>query len=1066
LRPLSWLALGFIAFSLPVAAKTERQFLHGHVPAAVSRLKALGDLDAAANMQVLIGLPLRNQQALTNLLRDLYNPASPSYHKYLTPAQFAEQFSPTAGDYQSVIAFAKGSGLAISRAVGNRTMLAATGSAAEIEKAFHVHLRRYQHPAESRAFFAPDTEPSLDLATPILDITGLDNFVLPHPLSHIKAARSHARPMSGSSPAGLYWGNDFRAAYVPGTSLTGAGQTVGLFELDDYAASDITTYESNAGLPNVPVSRILLDGASAGAGVSEQVEVPLDIEMAIAMAPGLAGVLVYEGPNVNSIISPNMVLNCMATNDAAMQLSCSWGFSINASTVQTFQQFGAQGQSFFLASGDSGAFTGAAQPPSDDPYATVVGGTTLNTTGPGGSWASEAVWNWFSSGEGTNGSTGGISTAYTIPSWQAPVSMAQNQGSSAMRNLPDVALAADQIFVVGQNGGHYNVGGTSCAAPLWAGFAALVNQQGAMNARPPAGFLNPALYALGLGSLYGSAFHDITSGNNTNFTVNNRYFAAPGYDLCTGWGTPNGTNMINALAPPATTPIVTAAAALAAESCLPGNGAIDPGETVTLNLTLTNLSPAATTNLVATLQASGAVLSPSGSQAFGALRQGQPAATAPFTFTADGLCGETISLAWRLQDGERNLGIVTLNYALGTAVSGATLAENFDSTTAPGLPNGWTAAATGSQANWITTGAAADTLPNAAFAQDAANPGLACLYSPVFPVISTNAQLTFRQNHNLEFSTTRSFGQSITRYFDGGVLDIAIGSGGFNDIISAGGSFVTGGYNGTLYTGSGNPRAGGGAWGGNSSGWITTTINLPEAAAGQQVQLRWGCATDQGNSGAVTGWYVDSIMLKDVYYTCCGDSANLSLAQTVAPSPLAPGQDATYTIIVTNAGPDLAAGVVVADTLPPQAAFVSASAGGVYDGVAVTWPAGVIASGGVNTMTVTVLAATPGAITNTVAVSAITPSSQTGGNTAISVAVVGGAAEIIPGSVTFASGSGLSLSVNSTAGLQYSLEYKNSLTDSTWTPLPASTVAGNGGVITLQDNSPAQAQRFYRITAN
>ena len=164
------------------------------------------------------------------------------------------------------------------------------------------------------------------------------------------------------------------------------------------------------------------------------------------MAPGLSGVIVYEGPNIDNITAPNEVLNCMLTNDAASQLSCSWGFSIDSNTVQIFQQFGIQGQSFFLASGDSGAFTGAALPPADDPYVTVVGGTTLTTSGPGGSWVSEKVWNWFTTGEGEDASTGGISTTYTIPSWQSNVSMALNQGSTTMRNIPDVALTAGPDF--------------------------------------------------------------------------------------------------------------------------------------------------------------------------------------------------------------------------------------------------------------------------------------------------------------------------------------------------------------------------------------------------------------------------------------------------------------------------------------------------------------------------------------------------------------------------------------------------------------------------------------------
>jgi len=1133
---------------MPAAALAQRQLLHGHVPAAAAGSKALGDLEQTKPLDVLIGLPLRNREALTNFLHDLYDPASPSYHQYMTPPQFTEKFGPTPADYQAVIVFAQSNGLTVLQTHGNRTLLDVSGSVADIEKTFHVHLRQYQHPTETRTFYAPDSEPSVDLATPLLGITGLDNFVIPHPQSLWASKRNPAQPLAGSAPDGNYWGKDFRAAYVPGTTLTGAGQKVGLFELDGFYSSDVATYESDAGLPGVAPTSLLVDGASGVPG-SDNAEVALDIEMAVSMAPGLSGVIVYEGPNRDNGTAPDDVLDCMATNNAAEQLSCSWGFNVDSSTVQIFQQFAAQGQSFFLASGDSGVFLGAAPPPSDDPYITVVGGTTLTTSGPGGSWVSETAWSWFNSDSGTNASTGGISTTYTIPSWQAPVSMASNQGSTAWRNVPDVALTADGVWVVYNDGQTSEFGGTSCAAPLWAAFTALVNEQGSLNQRGPVGFLNPALYALGLGANYAAMFHDITTGNNTNLTSPNKFYAVPGYDLCTGWGTPNGTNMINALAPSATTPVVTGTATLVAESCLPTNGAIDPDETVTLNLTLTNLSPAGTTNLVATLQASSNVLSPSGPQTYGALIGGGTSVTQPFTLTGAGICGQTISLVWQLQDGSANLGSVSFNFALGAPVSATTQAQNFDGVAAPALPSGWTTSATGAQVDWVTTTAASDTSPNSVFATDAANPGLALLYSPVIAIVSSSAQLTFRQNYDLESETSR---HGTPTYYDGGVLDIAIGSGSFTDIISAGGSFVTGGYNGPLSSSYGNPLAVREAWSGDSGGWITTTINLPAAAAGQNIQLCWECGTDDGNDSTVVGWYVDTISLKDEYYSCCGDSANLSVIQTAVPPQFVVGQDGTFTITVSNTGPDLAANVVVTDTPPTGVTFVSASLGGVYSNGVVEFPIGAISSGGSSTISVTVLAEQSGAITNTVAAASVTPGADSGNSTTISVmtantslgistqpsnvvAVAGGdatiqvaatgplplsyqwffdstnsikgAAEaqltltnvqpnqagtytvvvsdsagsitsapavlrvlvppaIVAGGVTVSAVNGVSISVNSVPGLNYTLEYKNSLTDPVWTTLPSSSVTGTGGVIILHDPSAPQAQRFYEVIAN
>ncbi len=208
-----------------------------------------------------------------------------------------------------------------------------------------------------------------------------------------------------------------------------------------------------------------------------------------------------------------------------------------------------QGQSFFNASGDSDAYTGLIDFPGDTPYLTQVGGTTL-TTAPSGAWASETVWNWgIEYGRDGIGSGGGISTQYPIPSWQTNISMTANQGSTTMRNTPDVALTADNVYVRA-DGDDWNVGGTSCAAPLWAGFVALVNQQAAASGKPAVGFINPAVDAIGTGPNYTSAFHDITSGNNTWSGSPNKFFAVSGYDLCTGWGTPAGQNLINALANP------------------------------------------------------------------------------------------------------------------------------------------------------------------------------------------------------------------------------------------------------------------------------------------------------------------------------------------------------------------------------------------------------------------------------------------------------------------------------------------------------------------------------------
>ena len=532
-----------LLFTTP-GSGVERQVLRGYVPAAVARLSLMpvGRLPATNRLTLAIGLPLRNTNALSKLLQDMYDPASPQFHRYLTPEQFTEQFGPTRQDYDAVMQFAKSHGLEITATHSNRVLLDVAGQVADIEEAFQVTLRTYPHPREQRVFYAPDVEPSLDLAVPVLHISGLDNYVVPHPMYVKKIPVGNATgptPAAGSGPSGTYMGNDFRAAYVPGAPLNGSGQVVGLLEFDSYYTNDITAYESQAGLPNVPLKNVLLDGFGGTPGYNN-VEVALDIDMAICMAPGLSAVITYEGYLTDSI------LNRMATDNLAKQLSASWTYGIDALTEQIFQQFAVQGQSFFNASGDYDAWVGYIYPPCDDPYITIVGGTTLTTTGPGGSWVSETVWNW---GNGT-GSGGGISTTYPIPTWQQGIDMTANHGSTAMRNIPDVALTADNVFVIADDGFSYSIGGTSAATPLWAGFIALVNQQAVASGNSLVGFINPAIYLIGVEPDYASAFHDITTGNNVWYYSSDLFYAVPGYDLCTGWGTPAGTNLIKALAMP------------------------------------------------------------------------------------------------------------------------------------------------------------------------------------------------------------------------------------------------------------------------------------------------------------------------------------------------------------------------------------------------------------------------------------------------------------------------------------------------------------------------------------
>jgi uncharacterized repeat protein (TIGR01451 family) len=975
---LFWMVVSvlFLVLVAPVRA-AESQVLHGHVPAAVLRLLPVGRLSSAARLKVAIGLPLRNQEALSALLQDIYDPASANYHRYLTPEQFTEMFGPTEQDYQAVVAFALTKGLTVTATHPNRVVLDVEGAVTDIEKAFNVTMRVYQHPREARTFHAPDVEPSLDLAIPILHISGLDDYSLPHPNLKLKplTQTANATPNAGSGPGGAYRGNDFRAAYVPDTTLTGTGQSVGLLQFDGYYASDITTYENQAGLPNVTLVNVPIDGGVSTPG-SGNSEVALDIEMVISMAPGVSKIYVYEAPNPSPWVD---LLSRMANDNLAKQLSCSWGGgSPDATSEQIFKQMAAQGQSFFNATGDSDAFTGTIEFPSDSTNITQVGGTTLTTTGPGGSYVSETVWNWgyVASRNDYEGSSGGTSTYYPIPAYQQGISMSANLGSSTMRNVPDVALTGDNVYVVYNNGGAGTFGGTSCAAPLWAGFTALINQQAVAYGQPAAGFINPAIYAIGKVSSYANDFHDTTTGNNFSGSSPASFPAVPGYDLCTGWGTPAGQNLIDALAPLVDAPvIVISGSTLLAESCTPTNGAVDPGETVQVDFALRNIGGLNTTNLVATLLATNGVVAPSGAQTYGVLSTNGTIVSQPFTFTAGGAYGGTIIATLQLQDGTANLGNVSFNLPLGQFTAATTFIQNFDGAAAPALPAGWTTTATGAQSNWVTSSSAADTAPNAAFTTGANAVGVNELVSPPINVSSPTAQLSFRQNYNLQSSG--SSGR------DGGVLEIKIGADAFADILAAGGSFVSGGYIRAISTIHGNPLGGRQAWTGNSGGFITTVVNLPAAAAGQIVQLKWRCGTD--NSTASVGWYVDTISIQDGYYTCCANTADLAIGQSVSPPLVNLNNNVTFTVNVTNLGPNTANNVVVTSTLPDGLTFVFAGASQgtwtVNNGV-ITCALATLNSGATATINIQATPTVAGSLTNTAVVSSATPDPATANNSA------------------------------------------------------------------------------------
>ncbi len=557
---IGFVLLVFCSLALHAA---ESQVVRGHVPRVVTtqKLQPIGLLPAETTLQLVIGLPLRDRQGLQSLLMEMYIPGTPNYRHFLKPAQFTERFGPTEQDYRALIEFAKASGLAVTGTSSNRMLLDVRASVSDIERVFHTTLRTYQHPTEQRTFFAPDADPSLDLKIPVLHISGLDSFIIPHRIARPGTSTELAAngAPTGSGPSSTYLAQDIRTAYLPGVTLSGAGQSVGLLEYNGYYTDLINDYKAFNGIVGVTptVENWALDGFNGNPTGTGYQEAEVDIEMAMAMAPGLDSIIVYELPpptGNNNPSPPDDALNLMAEQDLANQLSSSWEYNLSANTDQIFQQLAAQGQSFFQSSGDGGGRTGTnVFSPFDDAYVTLVGATELATSGAGGTYSSEAVYNEPDPSPPFNNfffySGGGISPTYSIPWWQQGVSMASNGGSTTQRNMPDVAILGYQAFAyyseTGTKSGGYS--GTSVAAPLWAGFMACVNQQASADGLPAIGFANPALYAIGKGGSYSSCFHDITSGNNKNPLSPTQFTAVAGYDLCSGWGTPKGQNLINAL---------------------------------------------------------------------------------------------------------------------------------------------------------------------------------------------------------------------------------------------------------------------------------------------------------------------------------------------------------------------------------------------------------------------------------------------------------------------------------------------------------------------------------------
>jgi subtilase family serine protease len=505
-----------------------------HVPDVVASGAAqrAGALSPAQPMEITVSLPSRNEAELRSLLGAIYDPTGPLYHQYLSVAQFTERYGPSEADYRSLLSFALTHHLRPHALVANRRVLNLEATVADVDRAFDIDVQVYRRPDGTGLFFAPNREPTLDLAVKVLHVSGLDDYV--QPFSHmVRSTEPDALKMgSGSGPKGDLTGSDVRAAYYGANALAGTGESVGLFEYAGYEVSDVDRYFARLGQQNVvPIVGVSLNGANLGCkGKCHDAEQALDIEEALSLAPGLKQLVVYVGHNDVSII------NQMASDNTSKQLSCSWGWAADPTAIDPiFEEMAAQGQTFLVATGDYGyKLRKGGVWPSDDQYVTAVGGTDLSTDGPGEAWRSERGWRFSGGGPSPDG--------IPIPKYQTPFVNAQNGGSTTLRNVPDVAGDADTDNFSCFDGGCFTgSGGTSYAAPIWAGFIALANQYAAVVGKPPVGFLNPELYRIGARPDYASVFHDEVKG------YNGRYRARPGFDLVTGLGSPNGQTFIQAL---------------------------------------------------------------------------------------------------------------------------------------------------------------------------------------------------------------------------------------------------------------------------------------------------------------------------------------------------------------------------------------------------------------------------------------------------------------------------------------------------------------------------------------
>jgi hypothetical protein len=553
----AWVAAFLVCSALySHAADVHKQAITAYV---VPVAEVTDRVPATAVVHLAIALTPRDEDGLRALATAVSDPKSSQFRHFLTLAQLTERFSPTAADYQALIAWAEANHLTVEGQYPHRMTLLVKGNASDVESALAVKLGHAKRP-DGTTFYKPDRAPSIDLDVKIAHIAGLDNLFVP---------RHHGG--GGSQVDGSFGSADLRNAYATKClGLTGAGESVGIMSYAAYDPTDIATYETTVGisntsacgsstpgsapcLTNVPVPSTYTETATA-----ETAETTADVELAIAMAPGLHQVKVFQADATTGCSAGDGIVSAWLAATDTKQFSSSVSFC-ESDVFPTIEMMAAAGQSVFASSGDYGTgYNGNFNNFSIflQGMITPVGGTDLTMTGSGKTYGSELAWAF--SGGGIESLPGNPSTCPVgctpntpgcsnncMPQYQKGVANAQNGASSTYRNDPDIAMPSMRAFtVIGGNKSYFC--GTSASSPLMAGFLALANQQRCTNASADCaqglGFVSPDLYAIGLNTqTLATSFNDIIGNSTDTLTCGGGGTSAPavkGYDLATGWGTP------------------------------------------------------------------------------------------------------------------------------------------------------------------------------------------------------------------------------------------------------------------------------------------------------------------------------------------------------------------------------------------------------------------------------------------------------------------------------------------------------------------------------------------------